>query len=92
MVKPSGSAANQDGNRDSGQKELQQKTELLSLLVSYPKQWVEKLVDGVGTASLKGAKLAAELSAAGAEFVVCDETQRNRRFGPKEGYLIDWLK
>jgi hypothetical protein len=75
-----------------GSSNYDMKVKLLSLLSSYPKKWVSELIPSVGESSMKDAKLAAALKDSNVKFVVTgDATTRNRRFGPKEDFLMEWF-
>jgi len=75
-----------------GKSNYTEKVKLVSLLTSYPKSWVMKLIPGVGSTTLQDAVVAADSADRGINFIVGDPITRNCHYGPKEDYLMAWLQ
>ena len=77
-----------------GNGNVRKKVELLSLLADYPKAWVEKTILNAGRVVIKHSEKAGILSKAGFSPTIDEEfkASTNRRVGPKEAFLVKWLK
>jgi hypothetical protein len=74
-----------------GKKDQKLRLELTSLLAMYPQQWVTRYIDQLGRRTVRNATDHAKAVGPGLRPEVEMSVERNRRYGPKEVFLLQWL-